>query len=160
MKFFGAVRQKKFERKLWYSLHPHMSSNFFDTRSFVKRSRVSPTKCFGTARQKKSTEVRDVTPFIMIFFDTLSLWNTEWFPYKNFRHYGTINFRWKNLATLSLPPLIIKIFRWREFSATQHRIVPIRSFAKMWEKQIWRKLVISALFFIPNFFRNLKLKQY
>ena len=142
------------KQKLWYSLHPHMSTNFFDTRSFVKRSRVSPTKFFGTARQKKSTEDRDITHFIMIFFGTLSLWNTKGFPYKNFRHYETINFRWKNLATLSLPPLINKIFRWREFSATQHRIVPLRSFAKMWEKQIWRKLVISAPFLSLTFFET------
>ena len=100
MKFFGAVRQKKFERKLWYSLHPHMSTNFVDTWSFVKRSRVSPTKCFGTARQKKSTEDRDVTPFIINFFDTLSLWNTKGFPCKNFRHYETTNFRRKKLDML------------------------------------------------------------
>ena len=50
-----------------------------------------------------------------------------------FRHCETKNFRWKIL--IPPPPLIHKLFRYRIFSETQHRMVHLRKNSASWDKK-------------------------
>ena len=81
-KFFGTVRQKILDEKLWY---PLLCMNFFDTLNFWNIEGM-PTKFFGTVRHKMSTENGDKPPLIHKFFSIPENFRkTEGFLYKAFR---------------------------------------------------------------------------
>ena len=61
--------KKKFERKMWYSLLPHLSINFFDTRIFVKR-RVFTHESFRCSETKILPKNCDISILSRKFFDT------------------------------------------------------------------------------------------
>ena len=57
-KWFGTVRQNNFDRKSWYP-PPLFSLTFFDTRNFLKHSRVSLRSFLALWHKNFSTESRD-----------------------------------------------------------------------------------------------------
>ena len=90
-------------------------------------------------RQKYSTKSFDTSilpppPYPWTFSLPETLWNTEGFTYEIFWHCGTKNFRRKILILSS--PLIHKLFRYRKFSETQQRRVPLRDFLVLRDKKI------------------------
>ena len=58
-KFFGAVRQKLFDRKSWYSLPPLLSLTFSDNRNFLKHRRVPQRNFPALSDENFSRENRD-----------------------------------------------------------------------------------------------------
>ena len=110
-----------------FTIYPY----HFSTPENSETLKGSPTNIFGTVRQKNSTENLVTPPFLSIkFFATGNFLkhSTERFPYKIFRHCETKKFRRKILL---LPLLIHKVFRYRNFSETQHRRVPLRNFSAL-----------------------------
>ena len=119
----------------------------------------SPTKFFGTVRQKVLTENRDISPpppLILIFF------RDQKFSEAQIRKVSLRNFSalwdkvfdtksWHN----SLKP---KIFRNPELMT--HWWVPLRSFSALSDKKFWQKIVIFPplsylyLFSRPEIFRS------
>ena len=102
----------------------------------------SPTKFFGTVRQKVLTETRDISPppppLILIFF------RDQKFSEAQIRKVSLRNFSalwdkifdkktWHN----SLKP---KIFRYPKLMT--HWWVPLRSFSALSDKKFWQKIVI------------------
>ena len=102
----------------------------------------SPTKFFGTVRQKVLTETRDISPppLILIFF------RDQKFSEAQIRKVSLRNFSalwdkvfdkktWHN----SLKP---KIFRYPKLMT--HWWVPLRSFSALSDKKFWQKIVIFS----------------
>ena len=128
---------KIFDRKSWYSfppLPPLLSIKFFDTRKFVKHEGF-PYEVFGTVRQKK-IDRKSWYPFpppIQTFSLPEITATVKDSPTEIF---GTVRqkfFDGKSWYS-PLPPLIHKLFRYRKFSETQHRRVPLRSFSVLPDK--------------------------
>ena len=83
----------------------------------------------------------------------------EVFSYKIFRHCETKNFR-RKILILPPPFLIHKLFRYRKFSGTQHRRVPLRNDSVLWDKTILTEIVNPAPSLIPNIFRYPELMKH
>ena len=104
-KFFGNVRQKIFDGKLWYRImHKH-----FPYAKFSETLKGSPRNFSALWDQKISTENRDTPP--PPFIKTFSMPETnealkDSNPYGNIRHCETKNFRQK---IFKLPPPLLSI---------------------------------------------------
>ena len=118
----------------------------------------SPTKFFGTVRQKVLTENRDISPppLILIFF------RDQKFSEAQIRKVSLRNFSalWDKIFDTkswhnSLKP---KIFRYPKLMT--HWWVPLRSFSALSDKKFWQKIVIFPppsypyLFSRPESFRS------
>ena len=111
----------------------------------------SPTKFFGTVRQKVLTENRDISPppLILIFF------RDQQFSEAQIRKFSLRNFSalWDKIFDTkswhnSLKP---RIFRYPKLMT--HWWVPLRSFSALSDKKFWQKIVIfPPPRLIPNFF--------
>ena len=94
-KFWGTVRQKKFQRKKWYPPPHLLSIIFFQTRKILKH-KGSLTKFFGPVKQKNFDKTLMPPPLMhKIFRYQIFFWNTEGFSYEVFRHCETKIFRQK-----------------------------------------------------------------
>ena len=93
----------------------------------------SPTKFFGTVRQKNFDRKSWKSPPLLSinFFATgrFLKHSTEGFTYQIYRHCETKNFRRKNV----IPPSMHKIFRYPKFSETLK--VCSRNFSALWDKK-------------------------
>ena len=94
----------------------------------------SPTKFFGTVRQKNFDRKswKSPPPLLSINFFATGRFlkhSTEGFTYQIYRHCETKNFRRKNV----IPPSMHKIFRYPKFSETLK--VCSRNFSALWDKK-------------------------
>ena len=144
---FGIVRQNNFDAKSWYS---SLNPNIFRYPKLV---------FFGTVRQKFSAENRDKPILCINFFETPIQWNTEGFPYENFRHCETKKIDGKSWYSLPPPTLLsLKFFDTSNF--TKYRRVPLRSFSVLWDNKFSTEsrdappppLSYPQQFLIPEFF--------
>ena len=111
----------------------------------------SPTKFFGTVRQKVLTENRDISPpLILIFF------RDQNFSEAQIRKVSLRNFSalWDNMFDTkswhnSLKP---KIFRNPKLMT--HWWVPLRSFSALSDKKFWQKIVIFPPLLFLSFFET------
>ena len=102
--FFRNLRQKRFDRKLWYTPASFSSTNLFATGNFPKHSiERFLCKVFFTLRDKKFDENRDLFLLSINFYDTRNQWHTRGFLYDFFRHCETKSVQPKFLI---LPPSI------------------------------------------------------
>ena len=117
----------------------------------------SPTKFFGTVRQKVLTENRDISspPLILIFF------RDHKFSEAQIRKVSLQSFSalWDKLFDTkswhnSLKP---KIFRNPKLMT--HWWVPLRSFPALSDKKFWQKIVIFPPPLILIFFRDQKISE-
>ena len=110
--FFGTVRPKIFDGKTWYPLfHPYI---FFETKNFLKNSRIFLRKFWALWDIKISTGNRDMPPLIHKFFSIPENFRkTEGFLYKAFR-FGPVRqkFRQNRDAPSSSWKFSIKEFFW------------------------------------------------
>ena len=117
-KNFWHSKTNQSHRKSWYSLPPlHFSypKTFLDTKFSLNRRRV-PLRFFGTARQKRSKENRDITILSIRNFDTRKKWNTtKGFSYDFFAHCDTKRFLKKIVALPSAPLLVHITFQYQKF---------------------------------------------
>ena len=109
-KFFGTVRQKIFDGKLWY---PLLCIKVFDTPKFLKH--------WGDAHEifrhceTKNFRRKVVIPLLCIkFFDTPNFLKPWKDAHETFLHCETKNFRRK----IVIPPFVHKFFRYPNFSET------------------------------------------
>ena len=117
----------------------------------------SPTKFFGTVRQKCLTENRDISPppLILIFF------RDQKFSEAQIRKVSLRNFSalWDKMFDTkswhnSLKP---KIFRYPKLMT--HWWVPLRSFSALSDKKFWQKIVIFPPPLIVIFFRDQRFSE-
>ena len=116
----------------------------------------SPTKNFGTVRQKISTENLDTPPFLsMNFFDTGNFVNQKQkgSPTKFLGFVRQQIF----VENRDVPFVGIKLFDTRSF--LKHRRVPLRNDSVLPDKTILTKIVIPAPSFIPIIFRYQKFSE-
>ena len=170
-KFFGTVRQKILDGKLWY---PLLCQKLFETKNFLKNSKIPLRKFSALWDIKFSTENRDKPPLIHNFFLVPEYFRkTEGFLYKAFR-FGPV--RQKISTKPWCPPscawkFSIKEFFWNtkvfsneifRYSETKtptgnrdtphliHKIfVPIRNFLK-------HRMVFWRCFFGPVRLKNFR----
>ena len=129
-KCFSTARKKSTENGVTAPSLPSLSSvKFFDIRKILEHRKV-PLRRFSALWDKTfSTEDLDTPlPLLCINFFANSNFlehSTEGFHYELFRYCETTKIR-RKILILSPPPLIHKLFRYRNFSQTQHRSVPLR----------------------------------
>ena len=118
----------------------------------------SPTKFFGTVRQKVLTENRDISPpppLILIFFRDQNFSEAQ-IRKVSLRKFSALwdkifdTKSWHN----SLKP---KIFRYPKLM--RHWWVPLRSFSALSDKNFWQKIVIFPPPLILIFFRDQKFSE-
>ena len=80
-----------------------------------------------------------------IFRNLIYFWNTERFPYENFRFWETKTLTKKRDTAPSSP--IHKIFYNRNF--LKHRKVALRTFSVLWDKNFDKNLWYNPLFSFP-----------
>ena len=113
------MRQKVFDGKSWYSPPPFIHKLFRYRKFSETQHRRLPVRNFSALWDKKfSTENFDTTSPLSYsnFFGTRNQCNSKGFPYGNFRHYETKNFRRKIL--ILPPPSLIQTFSVPEINAT------------------------------------------
>ena len=100
---------------------PFSSIKLFETKIFLKNSRI-PLRNFSALWDIKFlTENRDIPPLISKFFSIPELfWKTEGFLYKNFR-FGPVRQKTRQSRDALPPRLCMKIFHKRIF--LKHHIV-------------------------------------
>ena len=113
-KFFGTVRQKSFDGKLW---HNPLKHKLFGYPKLMTHSTVPLRNFLALGDKKFSTGNRDITLVSKNFFDTRNQWHHKGFPYEVFRYCETKQF-WQKIV-LPAPSLIPNIFRYQKFSETQ-----------------------------------------
>ena len=131
-KFFGTVRQKIFEGKLWY---PLLCIKFFDTRNFLIHRSVPQQNFSALWDIKISIENRDMPPLIHNFFSIPEIfWKTEGFLYKAFRFSPVRQKLLDGKSWYPHPLLSIKFFSLPEiFWNTEW--FPGEVFSVLWEKK-------------------------
>ena len=125
----------------------------------------SPTKFFGTVRQKVLTENRDIFPPPLL---SLSLFRDLKFSEAQIRKVSLRNFSalWDKISDTkswhnSLKP---KIFRNPKLMT--HWWVPLRSFSALSDKKFWQKIVIfpppllSLYFFETRYFQKQRSERF
>ena len=106
-KFFGTVRQKIFDGKLWY---PLLRIKFFDTPNFLKHWRDAH-EIFGHCETKNFRRKNVTTPpppppptFLSIkLFETRNFLKKSRIPLRNFSALWDKNFDWKSWYAPSYP---------------------------------------------------------
>ena len=117
----------------------------------------SPTKFFGTVRQKVLTENRDISPPLILIFFRDQKFSEAQIGKVSLRNFSAL---WEKIFDTkswhnSLKP---KIFRYPKLMT--HWWVPLRSFSALSDKKFWQKIVIfppppySYLFSRPEIFRS------
>ena len=106
-KFFGTVRQKKFDKKSWNSPPPLLSINFFATGNFLKHgTEVFTYQIFRHCETKKIGRKSWHNPLKHKIFRHPKLMKHQRIPpYLKFRHCETKNFRRKILIPPPPSPL-------------------------------------------------------
>ena len=117
----------------------------------------SPTKFFGTVRQKVLTENRDISPPLLSlsFFETRNFQKhrSERFLYEIFRHFET------KFSTQNCDITLWSLKSFQNPKLMTHWWVPLRSFSALSDKKIWQKIVIFPPPLILIFFRDLKFSE-
>ena len=119
----------------------------------------SPTKIFGTVRQKVLTENRDISPppLILIFFRDQNFSEAQ-IRKVSLRKFSAL---WDKILDTKLRhnSLKPKIFRYPKLM--RHWWVPLRSFSALSDKNFWQKIVIFPpppsypyVFSRPEIFRS------
>ena len=152
-KFFGTVRPEIFDGK---NMIPTFSSiKLFETKSFLKNSRIPLRKSSALWDIKILTENRDMPPLIHKFFETRKLPENRRVPLQNFRSCETKSF---DKTVMPLPLLCMKIFDKRIF--LKHQNVLQWNILLQWDKKLRRKIVIIPpplsikYFSLPEIFWN------
>ena len=135
-KLFSTVRPKNFRRKIL--MLPYLLSVQFCYRKISETQyRRVHLRNFSALRDNKFlTENRD-TPSLpppllsLCFFDTRNFVKHRGLPHLVFWCCEKTGFRRKILILCPPPPLINKLFRYRKFSQTQYRRVPVRNFSAL-----------------------------
>ena len=115
---------------------PPLIPNIFRYQRFSETQKGSLTKFFGTLRQEIFDGKSWYSPLLSINFFATGIFlthSTEGFTRK-FSALWYKKFSTENLDTP--PPLIHKLFRYREFSETQQRRVQLWIFSALWDKKI------------------------
>ena len=135
--FFGTVILKIFDGKSWY-YPPPSYPNFFDTRNQCN-SKGFPYGNFRHCETKKFRRKILIfsPPLLSINFSLPEIfWNTAQ-KVSTTKFFGTVRQKvFDGKSWYSPPPLIHKLFRYRKFSETQHRRLPVRNFSALWDKKI------------------------
>ena len=117
----------------------------------------SPTKFFGTVRQKVLTETRDISPppLILIFF------RDQKFSEAQIRKFSLRNFSalWDKIFDTKSWHNSLKPEIFRNPKLMTHWWVPLRSFSALSDKKFWQKIVIFPPPLILIFFRDLKFSE-
>ena len=142
---------KQFDGKSLYS--PPLLSLFFRYQNFCGTQKGAPMKFFGTSRKHFFYGRSWHNLLKQKIFDTLFWWHTNGSPTKCFATVRQQIFYRKSLYSL----LRRKFFRYPKL--LKHRSFPLRNDSVLWDKTIWRKIVILAssliaFFSIPEFFSN------
>ena len=112
MKFFG-TETKNFRRK--NVIPPFSSIKLFETKNFLKNSRIPLRKFSALCDIKISTEKRDMPPLIHNFFSIPENFReTEGFLYKAFR-FGPVRPKVRQNRDAPPPLLCMKLFDKRIF---------------------------------------------
>ena len=137
MKYFGTVRQK-LRRKIVILPPPLIQT--FSIPEIIATVKDSPTEIFGTVRQKN---LDTPPPPLIQTFSAPEISETlkGSFPYGNFRHCETKNFRRKILIPPP-PSLMHKIFRYPKFSDTP-KCSPTKFFGTVRQKILNEKSCIE-----------------
>ena len=131
-KFFGTVRQKIFEGKLWY---PLLSIKFSDTPIFLKHWRDAH-KIFWHCETKNFRRKNVRPPFSSIeIFETRNFLKNSRIPLRFFRYCETWNFQ---LKIVICPLLSKKFFRYQKFSGRQKGSFTKIFVSVLWDKKNWQ----------------------
>ena len=127
---------------------PLLCMKIFDKRIFLKHQSVLQWNISVQWDKNFDGKSWYPPPPYPNFFDTRNYCNSKGFPYGNFRHCETKNFRWKML----IPPLpLIQTFSVPEISETLKGSFPYEIFRLCETKKIRRKILILPPSH-PNFF--------
>ena len=126
---------------------------FFRYQKYSETPKCSPTKFFGTVGQNNFDGKSWYPPPFssLTFFDTRYFLKHREFPRRNFSALWDKKFSKENLDTP--PPLIHKLFRYREFSETQQRRVQLRIFSARWDRKFSTENLDTPPLFIHKLFR-------
>ena len=149
--WFGTVRQNNLTENRY--THPLSCRFFFRYQNFCGTQKGAPMKFFGTSRKHFFYGRSWHNLLKQKIFDTLFWWHTNGSPTKCFATVRQQIFYRKSLYSL----LRRKFFRYPKL--LKHRSFPLRNDSVLWDKTIWRKIVILAssliaFFSIPEFFSN------
>ena len=123
--------------------------NFFETR------KSSPTKCFGTVRQKNRRRIVILLPLLcMKIFDTRSFRKDKKIPLQSFSVLRDKKFPTENRDT---PFLCIKFFDAGFFP--RHRSVRLRNVSVLWDKTIFDRKSWYSLPPPPSYPWNFSIRE-
>ena len=108
---------------------PLLCMKIFDKRVFLKHQSVLQWNILVQWNKNFDWKSRYSPPPYPNFFDTRKYCNSKKFPYGNFRHCETKNFRRK----LVIPPIMHKIFRYPKFSEPLKGCP--RHFSALWDEK-------------------------
>ena len=140
-KFFGRVRQKLFDKKLWY---PLLCISFLDTSNFLKHWRDAH-KRVRHCETKKFRRKFVIPHRCMKLFDTPNFLKDWRDAHEIFRHCETKNFRQKTV----IPPIMHNIFQYLKVSETL-RGCP-RIFSAVWDQNLWKQKRDTRFFIYKTF---------
>ena len=143
--FFGTVRQKISTEKLDTPPPPPIHKLFGYRKFSETQHRRLPVRNFSALWDKKmSTENLDTPPpSYPNFFDTRNQCSSKGFPYGNFRHCETKNFR-RKILILPPPLLSIKFFATGNFLKHSTEGFTCETFRQCETKGFRRKIVILS----------------
>ena len=143
-KGFGTVKQNSFDGQSWYPA-PLIPLTFLDTRNFLKLGRVSLRTFSVVWDNTFSTTNRDPPPLCTKYFHTRKFLKHRKVPSPKVSGF----FRQKIFdGKFWYSPLFIqKRFRYRTFSETQDRKIPIRKISALWNKNFTAENLDTATFY-------------
>ena len=131
----SVVWNKYLDRKSWYALLMH---KMFRYQKFTETQKVSFKNCFGSVRQKTSTENRDITFLCKKKFRYQKFSETQ--KVSSMKCFSAV---WQRTSSENrdIPFLCIKCFDTRHF--LKHGRVLLEHFSVLWDKKRRQKIVIS-----------------
>ena len=130
-KGFGTVKQNSFDGKSWYPA-PLIHLTFLDTRRLLKLGRVSLRTFSVVWENTFSTTNRDPPPLSTKYFHTKKFLKHRKVPPPKF--WGVFRQKIFDGKFSNSPLFIQKLFRYRTFSETQHRRIPLKNMSALWDK--------------------------
>ena len=156
--FFGTVRLKIFDGISWYS-PPPLIHKLFGYRKFSEtQHRTVPLRNFSALWDKKIFDGKSwyyppPPPSNSTFFGTRKQCNSKGFPYGNFRHCETENFR-RKILIIPPPPLSRNFFATGNFWSTAEKVSSTKCFGsvrqKIFDGKSWHNPLKHKLFRYPK----------
>ena len=140
---FGTVKQNSFDGKSWYPA-PLIPLTFLETRSFLKLGKFSLRTFSVVWDNTFSTTNRDPAPLSTKHFHTRKFLKHRNVPPPKVS--GVLRQKLFDGKFWYSPLFIQKVFRYRSFSETQHRRIPIQKISALWDKDFSAENLILPLF--------------